>query len=98
MRITEQMKERIIKVASLYLSDKKCTIRDIAKMVGVSKTTAHLDLTIRLKEIDIRLYRKVKLKRFTNKIWASIRGGEATKTYWINKRKEVSADLEKKNK
>lgn len=62
MRITEQMKERIIKVASLYLSDKKCTIRDIAKMVGVSKTTAHLDLTIRLKEIDIRLYRKVKLK------------------------------------
>ena len=55
------------------------TVRSVAKIFGVSKSTVHNDLSKKLKRLNISLYQKVnKLLKF-NLAERHIRGGEATK-------------------
>ena len=35
------------------------TVREVAKIYGISKSTVHYDVSKRLKKIDIKLYEKV---------------------------------------
>ena len=53
-----KIKERVMKEARLFLSEKS-TIRDVAKKVGVSKSTVHKDLKEKLILIDKNLYFEV---------------------------------------
>ncbi len=76
--------DRILNEAN-YIIDTKSTIRATAKMSGVSKTTAHLDLSKRLKEIDPSLYGKVRDVLDVNTTERSIRGGNATKQKYLKK-------------
>ena len=62
------------------------TIRDIAKIYGVSKSTVHKDLSERLLEIDANLHGHVgKILQHHIKI-RHIRGGESTKQKYLSLR------------
>lgn len=62
-----------------YMLETRKTIREIAKIFKVSKSTVHKDLHDRLIEIDYKLYIKISdiLKYHIN--IRHIRGGESTK-------------------
>ena len=80
------IEERCVILAK-YLIDNKATVRAVAKKFGVSKSTVHKDVTQILRSVDISLYRQVKEILEINKSERHIRGGEATRTKYINKRK-----------
>lgn len=69
---------RVLRIAYLMLENKR-TVREVAKLIGFSKSTVHHDITTRLKDIDIELYEKVKALLEYNKGIRHIRGGEATR-------------------
>ncbi len=75
---------RVIRIAYLMLDGKR-TVREVAKMIGYSKSTVHHDLTTRLKNLDYDLYTKVKDLLEYNKKVRHIRGGEATKLKYQQK-------------
>ena len=74
---------------SNYIIKTKDTIREIAKVFNVSKSTVHKDLKERLLEIDVDLYNDVSsiLKYHLN--IRHIRGGNATKCKFLNKKIEI---------
>ncbi len=55
------------------------TVRAAASKFGISKSTVHKDLTERLKIIDEKLYKRVRLVLEKNLSERHIRGGLATK-------------------
>ena len=57
-----EIKERVLLEATLYLNS-YMTIRDVGKIVNVSKSTVGYDLKNRLLKYDLYLYKKVKDKR-----------------------------------
>lgn len=65
--------------SSYIFVNKGATVREVAKIVGCSKSTVHKDFTERLPTIDYNLYKKVKELLDYNKQIRHIRGGEATK-------------------
>lgn len=73
---------RVLSVAQYMLETKK-TIREIAKVFNVSKSTIHKDLGERLLEIDKNLYKKVTqiLKHHTE--IRHLRGGESTRKKYL---------------
>ena len=62
-----------------YISESKSTVRAAAKKFGVSKSTVHSDITIRLRRIDPDLYSRVRKVLDINKEERHIRGGIATR-------------------
>lgn len=62
------------------------TIRDIAKVFGVSKSTVHKDLSERLLEVDSDLHNHVdEILQYHIKI-RHIRGGESTRQKYLNQK------------
>ncbi len=62
-----------------YILKEKLTVRAVAKIFNISKSTVHYDLSYRLKKINKLLYDKVnKLLKFNLSV-RHIRGGQATK-------------------
>ena len=59
------------------------TIREIASVFKVSKSTVHKDLNDRLKKIDIKKYREVKKILEYHIDVRHIRGGESTKQKYL---------------
>lgn len=82
--MNELLEKRVIELGE-YISDTSSTIRKTAKIYGVSKSTVHTDVTIRLKSIDPELYSKVRIILDNNKAQRHIRGGIATKNKYILK-------------
>ncbi len=70
--------ERPRKLAQ-YLIEQKSTVRSTAAVFGVSKSTVHKDVSVRLARIDPVLHREVSRVLETNKSERHIRGGNATK-------------------
>ena len=68
---------------SKYIIDTGKTVRDVAYVFGVSKSTVHNDIRYRLINIDKMLYEKVSsiLKYHTD--IKHIRGGESTKRKYL---------------
>ena len=62
-----------------YISSTGATVRDAAKKFHVSKSTVHKDVTEKLKESDIELWKMVKVVLDRNKRERHIRGGLATR-------------------
>ena len=63
-----------------YIVETNCTIRQVAAINGLSKTTVHEDVTRRLKVWDYDLYVQVMKILKQNKAESHLRGGKATKT------------------
>lgn len=72
------MEKRAVDLAA-YIVENGATVRETAKHFGVSKSTVHKDVGIRLKGINRCLYIKVKAVLEINKSERHIRGGMATK-------------------
>ena len=68
-----------------YLIENNSTVRETAKIFGISKSTVHKDVTEKLSKINYDLFLKVENVLQKNKSERHIRGGEATK----NKYKRV---------
>ena len=74
---------------SNYIINTKDTIREVAKVFNVSKSTVHKDLKERLFEIDSELYNKVSSILKYHLDIRHIRGGNATKEKFLNKKMEI---------
>ncbi len=66
-------------VLGRYIVESKSTVRAAAKKFGVSKSTVHTDITVRLKRINPALYYEVRKVLDVNKEERHIRGGIATR-------------------
>ena len=62
-----------------YIRDTGATVRQAAVVFGISKSTVHIDVTKRLRDIDKLLYDDVKTVLDENKAQRHIRGGLATR-------------------
>lgn len=67
-----------------YMIDTKKTIREIAKVFNVSKSTVHIDLNRRLKSINSNIYNDVKKILNYHLEVRHIRGGESTRKKYEN--------------
>ncbi len=79
--------ERVINEAN-YIIETKKTIREIAHISNISKSTVHKDLHERLKNIDKNMYIRVKEILKEHIEIRHIRGGESTRQKYL-KRKEI---------
>ena len=83
-----KLNERIINEA-LYMIKTEKTVREIAQIFKVSKSTVHKDLHERLINIDKNLYYEVdKILKYHTNI-RHIRGGESTKKKYLTDSKLV---------
>lgn len=74
--------KRVLEEAQ-YIVDTEKTVREIASIFHVSKSTVHKDLHERLKDIDSKLFVDVdKILRYHTDI-RHIRGGESTKKKYL---------------
>ncbi len=79
------IEDRVINIAD-YIIDTGCTLRFAAKIFAVSKSTAHKDVSLRLKELDRERYFKVREKTDINLSERHLRGGIATRNKYKSKR------------
>ena len=77
-----QIEKRIIEEAK-YIIENPTTVRNMAKVFTVSKSTIHFDLTYRLSKINHKLFLQVYDIIQNNKNESHIRGGEATKQKYL---------------
>ncbi|MEW9123139.1 MAG: sporulation transcriptional regulator SpoIIID [Thermotaleaceae bacterium] len=74
----DYIEERAMEIAE-YIINQKATVRQTAKVFGVSKSTVHKDVTERLPKINPLVANQVKRILDKNKAERHIRGGKATK-------------------
>lgn len=74
----DYIEERAIEIAQ-YIINEKATVRQTARVFGVSKSTVHKDVTERLPKINPRVASQVKIILDKNKAERHIRGGNATR-------------------
>jgi putative DeoR family transcriptional regulator (stage III sporulation protein D) len=76
--LKDYIEERAMEIAE-YIITEKATVRQTAKVFGVSKSTVHKDVTERLPKINPLVAVQVKRILDKNKAERHIRGGKATK-------------------
>lgn len=74
----DYIEERAMEIAE-YIINEKATVRQTARVFGVSKSTVHKDMTERLPKINPLVANQVKGILDRNKAERHIRGGKATK-------------------
>lgn len=74
----DYFEERIIRVA-VYIIENGATVRAAAARFGVSKSTVHKDMTVRLRQEHPALFSEVRQVLDRNKAERHRRGGEATR-------------------
>ena len=77
-KFTGQYDERAIELGR-YIAETNSTVRATGKKFGVSKSTVHTDVTVRLRKINPALYNEVRRVLQKNKEERHIRGGMATR-------------------
>lgn len=82
--------ERCVQLAR-YMLERQTTVRDTSRQFGVSKSTVHKDITVRLRQVSPSLYQEIRKLLDLNKQERHIRGGLATRRkYALEKeRKEI---------
>ena len=74
----ERLEKRACELA-VYMIETGATVRMAAKHFGISKSTVHKDLSVRLPQCNRRLYDAVRKILDLNKQERHIRGGLATR-------------------
>ncbi len=77
------IEERAIEIAN-YIIENNATVRQTAKMFGVSKSTVHKDVTERLVQLNPNLAKEARKVLDINKSERHIRGGLATKEKYLH--------------
>lgn len=91
------IEERVINVAE-YIVEHGATVRAAASKFGISKSTVHHDMQVRLKGIDADMAERVRTILDKNKSERHIRGGMATYIKYKGKSAAKSNKELKKNK
>ena len=78
------IEQRVCELA-VYISENGVTVRSTASHFGISKSTVHKDLQIRLPKCNKSLYIQVRQVLDRNKQERHIRGGLATKFKYQNR-------------
>lgn len=79
----DYIEERAVHIAS-YIIEKNATVRQTAKVFGVSKSTVHKDVTERLLKVNPSLAAQAAAVLAVNKSERHIRGGQATKEKYLH--------------
>ena len=87
--LKEYIEERAVNIAN-YIIERNATVRQTAANFGISKSTVHKDLSVKLKYINKAQYDLVKEILELNKSERHIRGGEATKRKYLVKQGKTS--------
>jgi putative DeoR family transcriptional regulator (stage III sporulation protein D) len=74
--------QRVIEI-SHYILETRATVRQVAGIFGVSKSTVHKDVTERLPQLNRNLAGDVRLVLEKNKAERHLRGGEATRLKYL---------------
>lgn len=64
---------------AVYIIENGATVRNAAQHFGISKSTVHKDVSVRLPRCNMQLYNKVRKVLDINRAERHIRGGMATK-------------------
>ncbi len=80
--------DRRVKDEAIYIVTTGSTVRDTAKVFGISKSTVHKDMTERLPNIDEKLSERVRVVLDINLSERHIRGGNATRLRYRKALKE----------
>ena len=64
---------------AVYIIETGATVRNAAQHFGISKSTVHKDVSVRLPRCNLQLYNKVRKVLDLNRAERHIRGGLATK-------------------
>ena len=72
---------------AVYILEHRATVRGAAKHFGVSKSTVHKDVTERLRRVSPALWAQVREILLENKAQRHLRGGEATRQKYLQRRK-----------
>lgn len=75
--------KRVLDVSN-HIYRTKDTVRDTARVFGVSKSTVHKDVTERLPRVNPELAQRVKAVLDFNKAERHIRGGQATRKKYMD--------------
>ena len=78
-------------VLAEYVIETGDTVRGCAAHYGISKSTVHKDLSVKLRYTNAVLYSEVKKILEFNKSERHIRGGEATRKKYLKKNEKGSA-------
>ena len=73
-----------------YLIEHRSTVRQVALVFSVSKSTVHKDIATRLKYINPQMYTAAKDILEQNKSERHLRGGEATKQKYLHAKAETT--------
>ena len=82
--MADTMEERACELA-VYIIETGATVRAAACKFGISKSTVHKDLTVRLPQYNKVLFERVRMILELNKAQRHIRGGLATQMKYKNK-------------
>lgn len=80
--VNNRFEERCENLAK-YIIENEATVRDTAKIFGISKSTVHKDITEKLSKVNYALYLQVEKILQKNKLERHLRGGEATKQKYL---------------
>ena len=83
---TQALDERAVQLGT-YIAEHKATVRSTAAVFGISKSTVHKDITVRLPALHAGLYAQVRDIIEQNKQERHIRGGLATKRRYEQQRR-----------
>lgn len=86
--------ERAVEIGR-YVAQTGATVRNAAKKFGISKSTAHKDLTVKLKSENRTLYTQVAQVLSKNKSERHIRGGMATRDKYMHMKRIKSRSAAK---
>ena len=84
-------------IIARYIITTGDTVRGAAAYFGLSKSTVHKDVSKRLRSVNPPLFAAVSEILAKNKAERHIRGGEATKTMYLNKKKEIFSNYSSKS-
>lgn len=80
----EYIEKRVLKLAHYIILTGE-TVRSTGQEFGISKSTVHTDVTVRLKKLDYDLYLRVARVLDVNFRERHVRGGESTRLKYLRR-------------
>ena len=81
----EHIRERSIRIGQ-YIADSGATVREAARHFGLSKSSVHKDVSVRLAKVHPSLAAQVRRVLRYNQSVSHLRGGEATRRKYCQRR------------
>ena len=89
MRVDQTISSRVIREAEI-IAGTGATVRQTARLLGISKSTVHKDMESRLPKLSPPLAKEVAAVFERNKAERHLRGGEATRRRYALRRSETN--------